>query len=110
MSKTSLISRSREVDSAIDEIRNLKAAIAEARTQIADCLQKRAVEKEMLASLKAQPTTDGNKEYQRLAARACRLGIKAWNLSVVAFESDIAEHQLRIDEIQGRVPEARMDH
>lgn len=99
-----------DVDSAIATIRELRTEIIDAETQIADCQKKRALEKEMQASLLAQSKTEANKEYLKTAARACRLGIKAWNLSITAFEKDINAYKFEIDEIRQRIPEARMDH
>lgn len=99
-----------DVDSAAAAIRDLKAAIVEAESQIADCLEKRAFEVEMLASLQIQPKIEANKEYLKTAARAYRLGIKAWNLSIIAYEKDIDAYQFEIDEILEHIPEARMDH
>ena len=99
-----------EVDSAVAEIRDLRTAIIEAETKIADCLKETALEKEMLASLHLQSKTEANREYLKTAARACRLGIKSWNLSITAAKKDIDAYQFEIEEIRQRIPEARTDH
>jgi hypothetical protein len=91
-------------------IRELTTAKAEAEAQIANCLGCRASEKAMLDSLHAEPETHENKQYLKAAKKACRIGIKAWNLSIAAFKNDIDTHNSEIDAILKRTPEARQDH
>jgi chromosome segregation ATPase len=101
---------SHELASAISVIRELTAAKAEAEAQIANCLRSLASEKAMLDSLLAEPETLANKEYLKVAKKACRLGVKAWNSSIAAYKNDIDTHKAEIDAILKRIPEARLDH
>lgn len=95
---------------AMTAIRDLIAAKAEAEAQIANCLRSLVSEKSMLDSLLNEPETQENKEYLKAAKKACRLGIKAWNASITAYQSDIDTHKVEIDAILKRTPEARLDH
>ena len=96
--------------SAISAIRDMTAAKAEAEAQIANCLRSLASEEAMLVSLLAEPETHVNKQYLKAAKKACRLGIKAWNLSIVAYQNDVDAHEVEINAILKRTPEARQDH
>jgi len=99
-----------DVDSAAAAIRNLTKAKGDAEAQIAECLEQMASEEAMLASLLAQPKTTTNSEYLKAGKKACRLGIKARKLSIVAYQNDIGIYNLQIGDITKRIPEARLDN
>ena len=77
----------------MSDIKKLLDEKANALYQIADCQQKLAAEEEMLNSLLSQPQSTANES----SMRACRLGINAWKLSIVAFQGDIDRCQAQID-------------
>lgn len=97
-----------ELASTVSAIRNLTAAKAEA--QLADCLRNLASEEGMLDSLLAEPKTPANKQYLKAAKEACRAGIKAWTLSIAAYQNDIDMYKSEINAILKRNPEARLDN
>jgi len=82
------------------EIQQLNAAIADAQAQIADCRRQWASEEEMLQSLLKERRTSANEDYLDKAKNACRLGIKAWEMSIRAFQNDINRYQSQIDLIR----------
>jgi len=86
--------------SALSEIRDLTAAKAEAEAQIADCLRHSAFEERMLRSVLNERQTAAN----NLSKKACRAGIKAWKLSIKAFQNDIGRYEVRINAILERFP------
>jgi hypothetical protein len=53
----------------------------------------------MLDSLLPEPKTAKNKEYMRLAKKACRLGIVAWGTSITAWQNDIVRYKGVIESI-----------
>ncbi len=97
-------------ETAMAAIRNLTAAKAEAEDQIANCLRSLASEKSILDSLLDEPESHANKEYLKAAKKACRLGIKAWNASIAAYQNDVDTHNVEIDAILKRTHEARLSH
>ena len=99
-----------EVDCAVATIRSLTKAMADAEAQIAECHKRQTLAEEMLAALMAQAKTATNDEDLKARKKACRLSIKAWKLSLVAYQSDIDTCRMDINDIVMRYPEARMDN
>lgn len=97
-----------ELAGAVFEIQRLKKEITAAETQLAGCLKSLASEEEMLKSTLAKPETPKNKEYLKAAKVACTAGIKAWSLSIAAYQNDIDTYKSEINAILERIPEARL--
>jgi hypothetical protein len=81
------------------DIEKLHDEKANAVLQIADCQQKLAAEEEMLNSILSQPQTAENEQYLEASKKACRLGIKAWKLSIIAWQGDVDRCQSGLDAI-----------
>lgn len=98
-----------ELAAAASEIKHLTMEITAAEAQLAGCIKSLASEEGMLESILAKPETPENKEYLKAAKVACTAGIKAWSLSIAAYQNDIDTYKSEIDAILKRNPEARLD-
>ncbi len=58
----------------------------------------------MLDSLLHEPETATNENYSRLAKKACRSGIDAWDLDIAFLKADIDMYAAKINAILTHLP------
>lgn len=97
------------IESSAARIRELTAEKTNAENQISDCRDRLAGEQSKFGSLLKQQQTTDNADYLESAKNACRLGVKAWKLSIAVYEGDIRGYDAEIESILEHVPGARID-